>query len=243
MTKEISTVWLFLCSVYRATWALWSGGIVTAILAFYRWRRKKALSWTWFVTPIAAAVLVASFVAWRDLYHKTLDQDAQVTRLEEERTSAERDSNEWEAKVGSLRDQNADLVARLAEKSRSQKMQVTAIVPKEPAPTIWWSQRPLEVPEAEEGKRYGAEITIRSDRQLDQAEFGWRCTAPIVTQECKAGTLYWHNIERNEISLRLMSPALSPRHTWVFILYAETPIRVSDFRWVGSSPVPTIVQQ
>ena len=89
MVKEIGEAWLFVYSVGQATWLLWSGLVITVALGAYKLRWKKDLAWAWLVIAVAGTVLVASFLAWRDVYGQTQDQLKEIASLAGEKSVLE----------------------------------------------------------------------------------------------------------------------------------------------------------
>jgi len=203
----------------------------------------------WMKLAAAAVFLAAGVIGVLCVHQIAASAERQQTDARQEQRALSSKLTKVRSELGALKKEQASTTTAVSALDKDTKalgnrpLRVTAVVPKEPAPTIWWHQNALRLDPSADGKRYAVEVTLKSDKQLDQAEFRWICDAPIASPEFKLGTLCWHNIDGKEIRLRLMSPALSPSYHWVFVLYSETPIRVSGVRWVGSSPVPTMVEQ
>lgn len=242
-------IWLFVLAIGQNGWALYSGGVVSVLIAGYKWRKKQEVPWRWLAGLMVILMCLSCFLAWHDLYQQMQIQQGEIQGLKEaksgvegERKSLEKENRILQNQVGAKRDEISHLATELARVPSSSKMQVSVTAPKEPAPIIWWRQKPYNLPDNRDGNHYAVEVTIRSDRELVQPELKLKFTAPITDHMCGAGSMYEHTIDGNEITITMLSPKLSPNHHWLFVFYSTKPIRLSKFIWLGGPPVPVITE-
>src|SRR5216683_820078 len=102
---------------------LLTGGLLVAVLLIYERLRKTTIPRKWFVGMVGACVLIATFLAWRDLIHANADFADRLSEAKIDETAAKARADEREktiaslqSAIGSLQSDNAALDAALHKK-------------------------------------------------------------------------------------------------------------------------------
>ena len=230
-------IWLFAQAVCQATWALWSGGVVTVALAVCKWRWKKDLHWAWLVTTVAATVLVSSFLAWQDVYHQTQAQQTRIARLAQENTRKDGEIKTRQAIAEARQDEIIRLTAALS--SRPQRPYPP---PAEPEPVQGDGLRVTQKSTVRHDSST-VDATIQADWEMPNVMLEVACNAPIhgdVEIEAAAFPSCQVNnvtpIGDQKIRFTIISPTLSPRNAYAVTIESKQrtpPIKVLSVHKVG----------